>query len=158
MTIDYVAEATVGGCVPTSLVAFGSVEGNLNGQLAAQGNLKLTLQAGPPSVAVAASIAGQVQASVTSPTFSVGLSANVAAIAAIEAQLAALAGIFAALGAMGVHIFVYDGDAASFGGEVSAAIGGGLPGGAPTDHINAIILATQTPGTWPAMQVIFKVS
>lgn len=151
---------SVGACVPTALLAFGAVEGNLNAQLAAAGSLRIALDIGPPSVAVAAQIGAevtaQVAASVTGPYFGLAIDANLAAIAAIQAQLLALAGIVAALGTAGVYLYQYSGTADSFGNALQSTVGPGLPGGHPTDHIDALALIASTPAAWSALQTIFK--
>lgn len=154
MTITHLGSYTVGGLMPAAAGAFGSLEGDLNGQLAAQGNLSIALAVGPPSVAVAAEIAANVAASVTSPTFGIALSANVAAIAAINAQLAALAGLFAALGAAGIELYAYSGTAAGFGAAVAGETSAGLPGGSGGDVVNALVLATRFPAAWAALAQI----
>jgi hypothetical protein len=155
-------EVSVGACVPSALAAFGAVEGDLNGQLAAAGNLKIALDVGLPTVAVAAQIGAtataQAMFSVTSPYFGLAIDANLTAIAAIQAQLAALAGIIAALGTAGVYLYQYSGTADSFGTSLQSVVGSGLPGGHPSDHVDSIVLIASTPAAWAAIQQIFKTS
>lgn len=159
-TITPLGAVTVGGCLPTSVAAFASVEGNLEGQLAAAGSMKAALDIGPPSVSLAAQMAatvsGQITASVTAPYFGLQIDANLTLIAALQAQLAALAGILAALGTAGVYLYKYSGTADSFGTELQATVGGGIPGGAPTDHIDSLVLIASTPAAWAAIQTVMK--
>lgn len=157
-TVTQLGEVSVGGCIPTALGAFGAVEGNLNGQLAAAGNLSIALNVGPPSAAIAGELTAQVAASITGPYFGLQVDAQLDVIAAIQAQLEALAGIFAALGTMGVYLYVYNGTADSFGSAMGSVVGSGLPGGAPSDHIDAITLIASTPAAFAALQTIFKTS
>ena len=151
MTITHIGEFTVGGLMPGVVTAYGAVEGNLLQQLAAKGALKLSLTAGPPSVAAAAQIGANVAASVTSPTFGAALTADLVAIAAINAQLAALAGIIASLGALGVELYAYTGTAAGFGAAVAGETSSGIPGGSGSDIVNALVLATRFPAVWAAL-------
>jgi hypothetical protein len=159
-TITNLGEVTVGQCVPTALAAFGAVEGNLNGQLVAAGSLGLSLNVGPPSLSLATQIGAtatlQAVASVTGPYFGIAINSNLAVIAAIQAQLAALAGIFAALGTAGISLYLYQGTADSFGTTLQAEIGGGLPGGGPSDHIDSLAIVARTPAAFAALQTIFK--
>jgi hypothetical protein len=159
-TITELGEVSVGACIPTALGAFGALEGNLNGQLAAAGNLKLALNVGPPSIAVAgeigAEVTAQVMASVTLPYFGIAIDANLEVIASIQAQLSALVGIIASLGAAGVYLYRYDGTADSFGSALGSVVGSGLPGGAGTDDVHALTLIASTPAAWAAIGAIFK--
>ena len=155
-TVTELGAVSVGTCLPTTLGAFGAVEGNLNAQLAAAGNLRFALDLGPPSIAVAAEASAQIAASVTAPYFGLSISANLDAIAAIQAQLAALAGIVASLGTAGIFLYAYSGTADSFGTALQAHVGPGLPGGAPTDHIDALALVASTPAAWAALATVMK--
>jgi hypothetical protein len=155
-TITELGDVSVGACIPTALGAFGALEGNLNGQLAAAGSLKAALNFGPPTVAVAVEAGAQLMAAVTMPYFGVAIDANVSAIAALQAQLAALAGIIAALGSAGVYLYRYDGTADSFGAALGSVVGSGLPGGAGTDDVHALTLIASTPAAWAAIGQIFK--
>jgi hypothetical protein len=127
-------EVSVGACVPLALAAFGAVEGDLNGQLAAAGNLKIALDVGLPTVAVAAQIGAtataQAMFSVTSPYF----------------------------GTAGVYLYQYSGTADSFGTALQSVVGSGLPGGQLSDHVDSIVLIASTPAAWAALQQIFKTS
>ncbi len=160
--VTELGELSVGACVPTTVAAFGAVAADLNSQLAAAGNLKLALNVGPPTLAVATQIGAVATAqaifSVTGPYFGLAIDANLTAIAAIQAQLAALAGIVAALGELGVFLYAYSGTADSFGTAMQAVVGPGLPGGLPSDHVDALALIAKTPAAWAALQTVFKTS
>lgn len=159
-TITPLGAVTVGGCLPTSVAAFGAVEGNINAELAAAGNMSIALDLGPPSLelatAIGADFSGAIVASVTEPYFGLQVDANLDLIATLNAQLAALAGIMVALGTAGVYLYKYSGTADSFGTELQATIGGGIPGGGPTDHIDSLVLIASTPAAWAAIQTVMK--
>jgi hypothetical protein len=159
-TVTPLGAVTVGGCIPTSVAAFGAVEGNINAELAVAGSATIALDLGPPSVAFAAAIgadfADAMSASVTEPYFGLQVDANLALIAELNAQLAAIAGIIAALGTAGVFLYKYNGTADSFGTELQAVVGSGIPGGSPTDHIDALVLIASTPAAWAAIQTVMK--
>ena len=161
-TLTPLGEVSVGACIPAAAMAFGAVEGNLNAQLVAAGNLKIALNVGSPTVAVAAQIgatvSAQVMASVTGPYFGLAIDANLDAIAAIRAALAAYAALFAALGVAGVFLYQYSGTADSFGNALQSVVGAGLPGGAPTDHIDSLVLIASTPAAWEAIAKLMKVT
>lgn len=155
-------EVSVMGCVPTAVGAFGLAEANLNGQLAISGGLKASLDVGPPSIALAAQIgaelSAQISASVTAPYFGAAIQVDVNAVALIQAQLAIIVGLIAQLGTMGIFLYQYSGTADSFGSAMQSTVGTGLPGGAPTDHVDALALIASTPAAWAAMQALFKTS
>ena len=154
-TVTDLGHVSVGAVIPAALGAWGALEGNLNGQLAAAGNLDVSFQLGPPTAEAAADVATEVVAAVDMPYFGLAIDANLDAIAAIQAQLAALAGIVASLGTAGVFLYRYDGTADSYGAAMDSAIAT-LPGGAPTDEVHALTLLTRTPEAWAAIQQIFK--
>jgi hypothetical protein len=156
MTTAIIGAVTVGGLIPGAAIAYGAVEGNLRGQLAAAGSLKASLTGGPPTVAAAAQIGANVAAAVTSPTFGIALSANLDVIAALEAQLAALAGIFAALGTAGIVLLASETTLNAFGGEVTAAVSGGITGAAPADSVHALTLVATTPAAWAALAQLMR--
>lgn len=159
-TVTDLGSTTVGGCIPTTVSAFASVEGNLTSQLVAAGGLSTALDVGPPSVATATQIGAtatlQAMASVTGPYFGLAIDANLGTIAAIKAQLAALGGIIAALGQAGVFLYQYNGTADSLGSTLQTVLASGLPGGAGTDHVDALCLIASTPAAWAAMQTVMK--
>jgi hypothetical protein len=78
-----------------------------------------------------------------------------ASIVELQAQLAASVAIGELMAAAGVTLMSYAGTADSFGAETSAHTSGGIAGGAPGDHVNAVVLATSVPATWAALAQIF---
>ena len=158
MSTVIVGAFSVGSILPTTLAAFGAVEGDLRSQLAAAGNLSLSLQVGIPSVAVQAQALATFEAGVSEPYLGIGIDANISAIAAINAQLTALGGIVAALGTAGVVLLTSDTTLGALGGEITSAVASGIPGATTSDHCNAITLIATTPAAWAAMQALLKTS
>lgn len=76
----------------------------------------------------------------------------------INAQLSILLGLQAPLAAAGLFGYAYDGAVNALGGELGSALSGGLGGGAPTDHANAVVYITSVPAAWDAMGEVFKVT
>lgn len=81
-----------------------------------------------------------------------------ASLGTVETSASLIASIAALLAAVGLHVYAYSGPVNALGGEVTSALAAGLPGGAPADNANALILATSNAATWTAMQSIFKVT
>lgn len=79
-------------------------------------------------------------------------------VSGIQAQLAVLNGLLAPLGAAGVFGYAFDGDTDQLGPELGSELAGGVPGGGPADHANAVVFVTTVPATWTAMGEIFKVA
>jgi hypothetical protein len=134
------------------------VEGDLRSQLAAAGNLALALQVGVPTPEVQAQALATFEAGISEPYLGMGISANVTAIAAIQAQLSALAGLVAALGTAGVVLLVSDTTLNALGGEITAAVAGGIPGAGPTDSVHALSLVATTPAAFAALGRVFRTS
>jgi hypothetical protein len=62
------------------------------------------------------------------------------------------------LGNAGIHAYHYSGQVDDLGSEMATELAGGVPGGAPTDASNALILVTTVGATWTAMGQIFQVT
>lgn len=159
-TINQLGNVSLSSALPTTAEAFASVEGNLNAEIAAAGNMSISLDLGAPDLALATAIgvdfSAAVVASVTEPYWGLQVDANLDLIASLNAQLSALAGILAALGTAGIYLYQYSGTADSLGTSIQSVVGSGLPGGAPTDHVDALCLVASTPAAWAAMQTVLK--
>jgi|WetSurMetagenome_2_1015567.scaffolds.fasta_scaffold278009_2 hypothetical protein len=158
MSIEYLGSYTIGGLLPSVVSLLAAAQARAVGQLAGaariSGQLAFTLPSIAARVTAAARLAAQIALQPPSVQFNIG--ANVALIAALKAQLALIADLFVALGSAGVECYLYDGTAQSFGGEVNGATAQGLPGGAPSDHMNAFVIATRYPAAWAALcKVLF---
>lgn len=161
-TVTDLGDVSLGQALPTTLSAMGAVTAQLNADLVAAGSLKVALDLGLPSLAEATAIGAaanaQAIAMVTEPWFGLQVDANPGLIALIQAQLAALGSIIAALGQNGIELALYNGTASSFGPSVDASFGGGVGGGLPGDHIDALMLIAKTPEAYAAIQLVMKTS
>lgn len=75
--------------------------------------------------------------------------------ASIESVVGTLSG---AISAGGVHCFAIDSTPASLGGEVSAAIAGGISGGLPGARIRGVMLVTEDPASFAALSAVVATS
>jgi hypothetical protein len=154
--IKHLGSYSVGLLFPTMATLLAGVITQLRAQLA--GNLRVSAQLAVqlPSIDARIKAAGQLyaQMSLQKPGFKAN--ANVDAIAVLQAQLAVIARLQAALGlgTAGVEAYEYDGSAAAFGAEVASETAGGLPGGHPSDHLQALVLATRYPAVFDALRTI----
>lgn len=112
-----------------------------------------------------AGISAAIALGITPPTLDTQIAVIAAQIAALQAtvdsinaQLSILTDLQGPLAAAGVFGYAYDGAVNAFGGELGSALAGGIGGGAPTDHANAVVYITTIPATWAAMGEVFKVS
>lgn len=81
-----------------------------------------------------------------------------AQVAAINAQLSIVVGVKNLLATGGVFAFHLANTAAGIGADLTSALTGGVPGGAPTDACNALVLVAASGATWDAMSAMFKVT
>jgi hypothetical protein len=88
----------------------------------------------------------------------VQFAAAAAAVAELEAALSQALTLVDALGVGGVHVYRFSGEAQDLGGEFSAELSGGFPGGAGTDATEALLIATTIPATWAALAQVFQVT
>lgn len=135
-----------------ALLAFSPGAVDFVAQLALANSIVASIQAGisggltPPSIAAQIAIIGALIADLT------------AAVVTINAQLSIILDFQGLLSAAGIFAYAYDGDVQDLGDELDAEIGGGVGGGSPTDHCNALVLVTSTGATWTAMGQIFQVT
>lgn len=159
MTTTYVgglslADAMPGVTLPI-VTALGDIQGRLNALLS------FTPTVVPPSIAadiqVNAQILANLQASIaiTPPSISLQAAIMLDTIALLTAQIAIIQNLFNLLAA-GVHVYTYDGQASAMGGELTAELSGGVPGGSGTDHLNALLLIASIPAAWLAIAQLFK--
>lgn len=164
MALTYIGELTIGGLMPGISAPFAAAVGDLQARLdacvAASANLtvSLPLQA---QIDIATQIIANLQAAIAlgigPPSISAQVTIMADLIAAIEAQLAVMLAV--PFATAGVHVYAYDGTAGAFGGDVTAALTGGFPGGAGAgEHCNALVLATTIGATWTDMSAVFKVT
>lgn len=138
--------------------ALGELQARVAGLLKVQATL--TVGIGPPTLLATIQATEQVlvnlEASFGGPVVTLQLDAIAAILLTLNASIGALEAM--AQIPLGGSLFAYsfDGRASEFGPQVTAATGGGFPGGAPSDHANAIILATVEPATWAILQAVFR--
>ena len=107
----------------------------------------------PPKVAAVIDASAKLVAGLVAqgPAIKFNATAQLDLIAALRAQLSLFAALLTAFEAAGVDVYTYDGTAAKFGGEVTGELKSGLPGGLPSDHVNAFIALAREPAVWEAL-------
>jgi microcystin-dependent protein len=173
--ITTIGEVAVGVAVPGCTVAVTAGMGGINGALPdLQGRIEALisqlaiLPTLPPfnpldaltkAQQLVASLQAMIALGLPVPDLGTQIAALTATLAGLQvtlglvnAQLAVLANLQAPLGVAGIGVYAYDGPAASFGGELAAAIGGS------TDHCNALALVAFEPAAWAALSAVMKVS
>jgi hypothetical protein len=178
MAANYLGSLTLGGAMPQSLTAVAALTGSINlelpsiaarleGLLAAQASITIS----PPTLATrltaALGIVAALQAAIELglPTIDgnlfliAGLIADLQVeLGALQANLALASAFDLQLGNAGVHAYTYTGRADGLVPGVSSVIGAALPGGDPSDHVGAIVLAASAPATKVAMGAWFGVT
>lgn len=176
MTIVHVGELTIGAAVPGATIACDAGKAGINGALPdITARLTALADFNPQAFDFVAQLA-QAEATVASinlailtalpaPSFDAQLATITALVAelsvtvtAINGQLSLVLAVQSLLAAAGVSAYAYSGAVNGLGGDVAAELSGGLPGGAPTDPCNALVLVTASPVTWDAMAQVFKVT
>lgn len=176
MTITYLGGLTVGGAVPGADLAVTAGIAGINAGLANLFDQLSALAAYTPTpidfaaqIGVAQDIVSGLTAAISAGITPPSLGDQLALIAAqvatltatidgIEVNLDLLTGLQAPLATAGVHAYAFDGDTDSFGAELDGELAGGVPGGSPSDHANAVAIITTIPATWLALGEIVKVA
>jgi len=176
MSTTYLGSLSVGDVVPGAVSAAAAGSAGINAALPdIQGRLDALLAFAPINVDFAAQLAlaqqtvASIQAGIALGLPVPSLAAQIAQVAAlvaellaavtsISAQLSVIAALQAHFGVAGVHAYAFAGQTQDLGGELSAELAGGTPGGAPTDAANALVLITTVPATWAALAALLKVS
>lgn len=160
--LTYVGSLSLAAAVPVVATVFAEAIADLEARITALGAAIPTFT--PPAVqlelakSIVAAIEANIALGITPPSIDLQIGLFLAQIAELEASLQIVLDIKNLFAAAGVHVYVYDGDADAFGGELTTELAGGFPGGAPTDHTNAIVLATTSGATWSAMAQVFQVT
>lgn len=177
MSLTYIGELTLAVAMPAAFDAAlaGAAAINLglpelNAQLAAFAAFTPLLGNFAADIALANSIIAAINAAIAAGIGEIGLDVQVAIVAALVLDLEAILlqinlnltlilNFISLVAAGGVHAYAYDGQVGAFGVEVTAALSGGVPGGGgPTEHCNALVLATTIGATWTVMGQVFKVT
>jgi hypothetical protein len=120
----------------------------------------------PPTISFAANIQVALDAiasmqeavalGISPPSLSAQVAIMAAALAELQVSLNVLLGLSNALGVAGVHLYQYSGPVNLLGAEVYVALAGGFPDGAPSDHADALLVATSIPAAWAAIATMMK--
>jgi hypothetical protein len=164
MTVTYVHGGTIGDGLPGLQLPLINVMGDLQARITAMASFAPSIT--PPSIAADIQVSGQILANLQASAAlgieppSVDLQVDIMAdvLLAARLQLEIIMGLFDALGTAGLHLYRYDGQTADLGGEFTAELSGGVPGGSGTDSANALLLITTVPATWAALAQLFKVT
>ncbi len=159
MTLVYLGSLTTGAIVPSLGISLAAAIPRIQAEIALQTKIIAQLNLVPPLIAGSLTLATSIVASVTAqialgvqvPSASLQISAALALIAALNIELGALG---FDMTAAGIHAYAYDGEAQDLGPSLPDH----FPGGAPTSHCNALILATSIPASWVALGGILKTS
>lgn len=90
--------------------------------------------------------------------FTAQLAALAASVVTMQAQLDILTGLELPLAAAGIHAYAFDGATDALGGELSAELASGVPGGSGGTHANALALVTTSGASWAALGQILRVA
>jgi hypothetical protein len=161
--LTYVGSLFLSAAVPVVATVFATALADLEARIAA---LQAALPSfTPPTVqlqlaqSIVASIEQSIALGIVPPSIDLQIGLFLAQIVELEAALGVVLDIKGLFAAAGVHVYVYDGDANDFGGELTTELAGGFPGGSgPTEHTNAIVFATTSGATWTAMAQVFQVT
>jgi hypothetical protein len=155
--ISYLGRFSVGGLFPTMVSLLAGVVPRLTGQLGGALRISGQVTVGVPSVKARVNALTRIAAQVAlqGPSVKFKSTANVNLIALLRAQIALVAAFRAAFGSAGVEAFTFSGPGSSARNEIGDALGSGLPGGSPGEHIDAFVLATRYPSTFSAMAKVF---
>lgn len=162
MALTYLGSVTVGDMLPSLDAAIGISLPELEIKLSAMLAAAIELNLHPPTIAASLSLAlqlvAEIQASISIgielPSLSLQLSFIASFVAALNLQIGILLAFQASMGTAGVHAYAWDGEAASLGPAVPTS----FPGGAPTDHTNALLMVTAVPAAWAAIAALMKTS
>lgn len=157
MSLTYLGSLSTAQINPGLVLSLASAVPRIEAELALQTALVAQLNVTPPSITASLSLATDIVASINAaialgvdvPSLSVQVNAALALIALLNLELGALG---FDMGAAGIHAYAYDGDASALGASIPSS----LPGGAPTDHVNALLLATSIPASWVALGGMLK--
>lgn len=170
MTVEYAGALTLGQAIPMANTANVTLAAAANASLPdvqarVDGLLALSITP-PPSLA---SLIASVQATLDALGALVAaplpdVTATAAALADLQATLGQLSAALSfsvsfgsLLGTAGIHYYVFAGRADALGGEMSAQLSAGLPGGAgPSEHIAGAILLANDAGAISALQTVLR--
>lgn len=159
-TLTYLGELSIGAICPLAVAAQADIFAQLQAQLAGLLQLQAQLTITPPTIGANIKLVAQLLAGLEVSIGLPGIDFQLTAVAALIAQLNLSLGLLLELevlfGTAGVFAYAYEGDALSFGPQLSAALASGWPDGTGVAaKSNGIVLATVSPVTWSAMKAFF---
>jgi hypothetical protein len=162
MTVTYIGSLSIGASIPGSVATLELALPDIQARLAALASFAPTAVSYSAQIAVAQSIVTGISASIaagiTPPSISAQFAAVALLIADLTAQISAIGEFSDLMAVTGIHAYAYAGAANLLGAGFTTELSGGLPGGAPGDHVDALVLATSIGSTWTAMSNVFKVT
>jgi len=163
-TLTYLGEDTIAVWLPGVIGPLIAAQADLQARITALLGFSATVGLDLSHlITLSANILANLQAGLAlglqAPSLTVQINLVASLTLALQLQLQLILDLFGLLANAGVHAYAYDGTAAGFGPEATAAMAAGLPGGGgPTQHINALVLATSIGATWTAMSAVFRVT
>lgn len=166
MTVTYIGSQSIEACIPGVIGPLLAAQADVQLKLTAMVDFSLKLGLPALSIAAQLELAAQITASlnaalalgITPPSINAQLSIVLDVIALLKIELQIFLDLFALLANAGVHVYTYTGQVNAFGGEMSTALAGGFPGGAPTDLAGILVLGSSVGATLSAMGTIFGVT
>lgn len=163
MTLTLVGDLTIGALIPLPVSLVITAELEVQAKLSAM--IDFSLKLGLPGLSIAAQLdlcAELIVAlnlcleiGITPPTISAQLDIVLAVILQLQIELQIYIDFLDLLSAR-AFVYAYDGAVNQAGTELSSALVGGFPGGAPTDHANMLIFGTSIAADWAIIAQIFK--
>lgn len=158
--LTYIGSVTVGASIPGALAAIALAIPDLQARidaLVAFSPAAINLSADlAVAVGMVANITAAISLGITPPSISAQIAIVLGLLADLQARLAAIAAFSGLCASAGVHAYKYDGTAAGIGATLTTELASGYPGGSgPSEHSNAIVLATTSGATWSAMVGVF---
>jgi hypothetical protein len=154
----------IGAVVPGVFDALFAAQADLEARIAAMADFSATVGLDVSAqIELAASISANLTAALdVGITASLDVSAQVAlmvaAMAELQLLLQVILDLFGLFAVAGVYAYHYAGPVNALGGEVTAELASGVPGGAGSDACNALVFIATAGATWTAMQGVFKVA
>jgi len=159
MTLQYLGGLTTGAIVPSLGLALASALPRIEADIALQQALVAQLNLVPPTISGSLTLATEIVTAINAsialgvqvPSLAIQVNAALALIALLNAELGALG---FDMSAAGIHAYAFDGRT----DELGPALPASLPGGLPSDHCTALVLATAIPASWVALGRLLKTS
>lgn len=161
MTATYVGGMSLGDAMPGVMAPILQAMGDVQAKITACASFSVGIT--PPSltanIAAAASILANctlaLSAGIEPPSIDLQFQIIADAVIVLQLQLQIILDFLNLLGA-GVHVYAVSAQTDAVGGELTSALVAGVPGGAPSDLANALVLITTIPADWAKIAQVFK--